>query len=183
MNVVLLLPKEGRLELVGGYPPEDQLDEADLAAAQWSFEKNHAAGRGADTLPGAKRLFIPMRTGRGAIGVIGIDSDRPGTFTAARREPPAQSLSDQAALAIERIHLAADIEKARLAEETDRLRQALLTSISHDLRTPLASIIGSATSLVAHGEEFDATARMEHCCAPSRKRASGSIASSAICSI
>ncbi len=160
VNVVLLLPKEGRLELVGGYPPEDQLDEADLAAAQWSFEKNHAAGRGADTLPGAKRLFIPMRTGRGAIGVIGIDSDRPGPLLRPDESRLLDSLSDQAALAIERIHLAADIEKARLAEETDRLRQALLTSISHDLRTPLASIIGSATSLVAHGEELDATARM-----------------------
>ncbi|QAY94384.1 two-component sensor histidine kinase [Methylovirgula ligni] len=160
VNVVLLLPKEGRLELAGGYPPEDQLDAADLAAAQWSFEKNHAAGRGADTLPGAKRLFIPIRTGRGAIGVIGIDSDRPGPLLRPENARLLDSLSDQAALAIERIHLAADIEKARLAEETDRLRQALLTSISHDLRTPLASIIGSATSLVAHGEELDAPARM-----------------------
>ncbi len=160
VNVVLLLPKNGRLELAGGYPPEDQLDEADLAAAQWSFEKNHAAGRGADTLPGAKRLFIPMRTGRGAIGVIGIDSERSGPLLRPEDARLLDSLSDQAALAIERIHLAADIEKARLAEETDRLRQALLTSISHDLRTPLASIIGSATSLVSHGGELDASARM-----------------------
>ncbi len=132
VNVVVLLPREGRLELAGGYPPEDQLDEADLAAAQWSFEKNHAAGRDADTLPGAKRLFIPMRTGRGAIGVIGIDSDRTGPLLRPEDARLLDSLSDQAALAIERIHLAADIEKARLAEETDRLRQALLTSISHD---------------------------------------------------
>ncbi len=160
VNVVLLLPKDRRLDLVGGYPPEDQLDEADFAAAQWSFEKNHTAGRGADTLPGAKRLFIPMRTGRGAIGVIGIDSDRPGPLLRPEEARLLDSLSDQAALAIERIHLAADIERARLAEETDRLRQALLTSISHDLRTPLASIIGSATSLVAHGGELDAAARM-----------------------
>jgi two-component system, OmpR family, sensor histidine kinase KdpD len=160
VNVVLLLPKAGRLELMGGYPPEDQLDAADLAAAQWSFEKNHAAGRGADTLPGAKRLFVPIRTGRGAIGVIGIDSERTGPLLRPEESRLLDSLSDQAALAIERIHLAADIEKARLAEETDRLRQALLTSISHDLRTPLASIIGSATSLVAHGTEFDGAAHM-----------------------
>ncbi len=155
VNVVLLLPRNGKLEPMGGYPPEDRLDEADFAAAQWSFERNHAAGRGADTLPGAKRLFIPMRTGRGAIGVIGIDSERPGPLLRPEESRLLDSLSDQAALAIERIHLAADIERARLAEETDRLRQALLTSISHDLRTPLASVIGSATSLVAHGAELD----------------------------
>ena len=52
----------------------------DVAAAKWSFENNRAAGRSSDTLPGAKWLFLPMRTGRGAIGVIGIDSDKPGPW-------------------------------------------------------------------------------------------------------
>jgi two-component system sensor histidine kinase KdpD len=160
MRVVLLLPEEGRLALKAAFPPEDQLDEADLAAAQWSFEKNQAAGRGADTLPGAKRLFTPMRTGRGSIGVIGIDSDRDGVLLASEESRLLDSLSDQAALAIERVYLARDIAKARLAAETDRLRQALLTSISHDLRTPLASIIGSASSLVSHSEELDPQVRM-----------------------
>ncbi len=155
VRVVLLLPEDGRLALKAGFPPEDRLDPADLAAAQWCFEKNQAAGRGADTLPGAKRLFTPMRTGRGAVGVIGIDSDRPGALVMPEESRLLDSLSDQAALAIERIYLARDITAARLAAETDRLRQALLTSISHDLRTPLASIIGSASSLAAHGEELD----------------------------
>jgi two-component system, OmpR family, sensor histidine kinase KdpD len=160
VRVVLLLPEEGRLTLKAGFPPEDRLDGADLAAAQWSFEKNQAAGRGADTLPGAKRLFTPMRTGRGAIGVIGIDADKKGTLLTPDESRLLDSLSDQAALAVERVYLARDIAKARLAAETDRLRQALLTSISHDLRTPLASIIGSASSLVAHGEELDSEVRV-----------------------
>jgi len=160
VRVVLLLPEEGRLALKAGFPPEDQLDEADLAAAQWCFEKNQAAGRGADTLPGAKRLFTPMRTGRGPIGVIGIDSDRDGVLLRPEESRLLDSLSDQAALAIERVYLARDIAKARLAAETDRLRQALLTSISHDLRTPLASIIGSASSLVSHSAELDPQVRM-----------------------
>ncbi|MGH6817162.1 MAG: DUF4118 domain-containing protein [Methylovirgula sp.] len=160
VRVVLLLPEEGRLALKAGFPPEDQLDDADLAAAQWSFEKNQAAGRGADTLPGAKRLFTPMRTGRGAVGVIGIDSDRTGPLLMPEESRLLDSLSDQASLAIERIYLARDIAMARLAAETDRLRQALLTSISHDLRTPLASIIGSASSLVAHGEAIDPPVRI-----------------------
>jgi two-component system sensor histidine kinase KdpD len=65
------------------------------------------------------------------------------------------ALTDQAALAMERINLAADVDKARLAAETEKLRSALLTSISHDLRTPLASILGSATSLAAYRKSMD----------------------------
>src|SRR6516162_3331435 len=74
VRVVLLLPESGVLKIKSGYPPEDMLDDRDVAAAKWSFENNRVAGRGSDTLPGAKWLFLPMRTGRGAIGVIGIDS-------------------------------------------------------------------------------------------------------------
>src|SRR4029077_3317876 len=74
MNVVILLPdpKTKRLEIRVGYPPEDELDAQDLAAAMWSWEKGIAAGRNAETLPGAKRLFLPMRTGHGLVGVVGL---------------------------------------------------------------------------------------------------------------
>src|SRR5438270_11390787 len=74
VRVVLLLPEDALFTLQAGYPPEDQLDKADLAAANWAWSNDRPAGRGSDTLPGAKRLFLPMRTGRGAIGVIGIDA-------------------------------------------------------------------------------------------------------------
>ncbi len=155
VRVVLLLPEDGGLAVKAGFPPEDMLDDADLAAARWCFEKNQPTGRGADTLPGAKRRFMPLRTGRGAVGVVGIDRDKPGLLLTPEESRLFDALSDQAALAIDRVNLAREIDRARLAEETDRLRSALLTSISHDLRTPLASIIGSATSLVSHGREFD----------------------------
>jgi two-component system, OmpR family, sensor histidine kinase KdpD len=157
VRVVLLLPENGSLAVKAGFPPEDLLDEADLAAARWCFEKNQATGRGADTLPGAKRRFMPLRTGRGAVGVVGIDSDKPGLLLTPEDSSLLDALSDQAALAIDRVNLAAEIDRARLGVETDRLRAALLTSISHDLRTPLASILGSATSLIRHGCEFDKT--------------------------
>jgi len=155
VRVVLLLPEDGGLAVKAGFPPEDMLDDADLAAARWCFEKNLPTGRGADTLPGAKRRFMPLRTGRGAVGVVGIDRDKPGLLLTPEESLLFDALSDQAALAIDRVNLARDIDRARLAAETDRLRTALLTSISHDLRTPLAAIIGSATSLVSHGREFD----------------------------
>src|SRR5499426_1402679 len=74
VRVVLLLPDNGTIALRAGYPPEDRLEEADLAAAKWAWEKNRPAGRDSDALPGAKWLFMPMRTGRGQIGILGICS-------------------------------------------------------------------------------------------------------------
>jgi two-component system, OmpR family, sensor histidine kinase KdpD len=154
VHVVLLLPEKGGLSVRAGFPPEDMLDEADLAAARWCFEKNQSTGRGADTLPGAKRRFMPLRTGRGVVGVVGIDSDEPGLLLTPEESRLLDALADQAALAIDRVNLASEADRARLAAETDRLRSALLTSISHDLRTPLASILGSATSLINNWQGF-----------------------------
>ena len=158
VRVVILLPEDGRVAVRAGFPPEDMLDDADLAAAKWSWERNRTAGRGSDTLPGAKRLFMPMHTGRGAVGVVGIDSDEPGPILTPDQHRLLDALADQAALAIERVNLVEDVDRARLVAETDRLRAALLTSISHDLRTPLASILGSATSL---SEAMDASTRLD----------------------
>jgi two-component system sensor histidine kinase KdpD len=154
VRVVLLLPSNGSLEVMAGFPPEDQIDESDRAAALWCFDKGLAAGRGADTLPGAKRLFLPMRTGRGITGVIGIDHDRGDQMLLPEQSRLLDALADQAALAIERINLADAIDRSKRAEEADRLRSALLTSISHDLRTPLAAILGSASSLMSHGTDL-----------------------------
>jgi two-component system, OmpR family, sensor histidine kinase KdpD len=161
VRVVLLLPEGASLALRAGYPPEDMLGEADLAAAKWCWQNNREAGRGADTLPGAKRLFLPMRTGRGPVGIVGLDNDQPGPLLAPEQRRLFDALSDQAALAIERTNLAQDVDRARLTAETDRLRSALLTSISHDLKTPLASILGSVTSLRAYSKTFDEAAKDE----------------------
>jgi two-component system, OmpR family, sensor histidine kinase KdpD len=159
VRVVLLLPAGSSIAVRAGYPPEDQLDEADLAAAQWTWEHNRPAGRGADTLPGAKRLFLPLRTGRAPIGVLGIDRDEPGPPLTPDGRRLLDALADQAAVAIERITLVEDIDRARVTAETERLRVALLTSVSHDLRTPLASIIGSLTSLRSYGTSYDDATR------------------------
>ena len=161
LRVVILLPQDASIAVRAGYPPEDTLDEADLAAAKWVWQHGSAAGRGADTLPGAKRLFLPMRTGRGTVGIVGLDSDRPGPLLTPDQKRLFDALSDQAALAIERINLSEDIDRARLAAETERLRSALLTSISHDLRTPLASILGSASSLRSQRGNLDEDAQEE----------------------
>jgi two-component system sensor histidine kinase KdpD len=147
VRVVLLLAENDTITVKAGYPPEDTLDEADLAAAKWAWQNNRAAGRGSDTLPGAKRLFLPMRTGRGAIGVVGIDSDKSGPILTPDERRLIDALIDQGALAIERVNLVADMDRVKRTVETERLRSALLTSISHDLKTPLAAVLGAAGTL------------------------------------
>ncbi|MDE5442632.1 DUF4118 domain-containing protein [Bradyrhizobium sp. CSA207] len=147
VRVVLLLPEEGLLTVKSGYPPEDQLDQADLAAANWAWSNDRPAGRGSDTLPGAKRLFLPMRTGRGPIGVIGIDNDRTGPLLTPDQRRLLDALVDQGALAIERVLLVEDMDRVKRTVESERLRSALLTSISHDLKTPLASVLGAASTM------------------------------------
>lgn len=147
VRVVLLLPEEGLLTVKSGYPPEDELDQADLAAANWAWSNDRSAGRGSDTLPGAKRLFLPMRTGRGLIGVMGIDNDRTGPLLTPDQRRLLDALVDQGALAIERVLLVEDMDRVKRTVESERLRSALLTSISHDLKTPLASVLGAASTM------------------------------------
>jgi len=154
VHVVLLLPEGGSIAVKAGYPPEDILDDADLAAAKWAWENDRAAGRGSDTLPGAKRLFLPMHTGRGAIGVMGIDSDKPGPLLTPDQRRLLDALRDHGALAIERVRLVEEMDRVERTAETERLRSALLTSISHDLKTPLASVLGSAGTLRDLGEKL-----------------------------
>ncbi len=161
VRVVLLLPSDEGLTVQAGFPPDDLLDGADIAAAKWVWQNNKPAGRGADTLPGGKRLFLPMQTGRGPIGVFGIDRDGTGPMLTPDGDRLLSALSDQAALAIERVNLVRDVDRARLQAETDRLRSALLTSISHDLRTPLASILGAVTSLTSKHGVLDAAGRAD----------------------
>jgi len=155
LRVILLLPGAGGLAVRTGYPPDDEMDAADIAAAEHCLQKNLATGVGTTDRPDAHWMFLPIRTGRGAVGVVGLSGEDADPQLKPEQRRLLEALSDQAALAIERVNLAADVDRARLTAETDRLRTALLTSISHDLRTPLASILGAATSLRTHPGELD----------------------------
>jgi two-component system sensor histidine kinase KdpD len=159
-SLVLLPQKDKRLRIAAGYPPEDQLALKDWGAAEWAWEHHSPAGWKSDTLPAADWLFLPMRTRRGMVGLLGVsfkDRQRPLTPEQWRL---LEALVDQVAVAVERTNLASDIEEARLLTETEQLRSALLSSVSHDLRTPLVSILGSATTLAAVGN-LDEGARRE----------------------
>src|SRR5258708_5471674 len=162
-RTVLLLPDKaaGRLVIACGYPPDDRLDDDDLAAARWCWEHGTAAGRGAVGMPAARRMFLPLRTGGGGVGVIGIDRERSDLRLTPDERRLLDALADQAAVAIERVSFASVLAEARVLAETERLRAALLTSISHDLRTPLASILGTVSSLRGYAQRYSASERDE----------------------
>jgi len=115
----------------------------------------------ADPSPGGSTggnwLFLPLRTNRGALGLVAIESRQ----TDLEQIDLARSLCDQAALALDRVRLVTDVEQAKRDTEAAQLRSALLSSVSHDLRTPLAAIIGSATSLQEYGEAISREDRGE----------------------
>jgi two-component system sensor histidine kinase KdpD len=160
-EVVILMPEEGRLESRAAFPPDSEFNDADLAAARWSWDADHPTGRGTDTLPGGRWLFVPIRTSSSAIAVIGVLSLKEGRELSASDRRLLEAVGNQAAVAIERVTLAADIDQARLGAERERLRSSMLTSVSHDLRTPLASIIGALSSLRSYRDRYDEPTREE----------------------
>jgi two-component system sensor histidine kinase KdpD len=164
-EVAILMPEKspaetGTLVLRAAFPPDSEFTEADLAAARWSWDAERPTGRGTDTLPGGRWLFMPIRTSRSSIGVIGVLSKDETELPSPARNL-LEAVGNQAAVAIERVALAADIDQARLGAERERLRSAMLTSVSHDLRTPLASIQGALSSLKTYRDRYDEATREE----------------------
>jgi two-component system sensor histidine kinase KdpD len=164
-EVVMLMPADGsgdsKLEPRAAFPPDSEFGDADLAAARWSWTANHPTGRGTDTLPGGRWLFVPISTSRAPVGVIGVLPQKEGRELSASERRLLEAVGNQAAVAVERLTLADDIDQARLGAERERLRSSMLTSVSHDLRTPLASIIGALTSLRSFHDRYDDATRDE----------------------
>jgi two-component system sensor histidine kinase KdpD len=136
-EVALLLPGGDGLRLETAYPMNLTLSAIDLNAAHWSWGHNHPAGRGTTTLPEAEYFFLPLSTRRGSIGVVGVERASSSPFPGEERL--LSIVVHQTAVAIERAQLAETIDHARLQAETERLRSAMMTSVSHDLRTPLTT--------------------------------------------
>ena len=144
---LVLLERNGDLEICAAAPAQETPDERAWAAARWCHSRLEQAGRGTTTLPSASWRFFPMRTGRGVLGVLGArpESD---AFDAPLLQA-LEALADQAAVALERVRLMNQAARAKALEETQRLRTALLNSLGHDLRTPLTGIRGAAGTLRA----------------------------------
>ena len=152
-RTALLRPEGGRLDLCAACPPDATLQPLDHAAAQWCLDNHRPAGRGSDTLTASEWLFQPVEAGGRVMAVFGVAN--PDTETPVRADllPLLISFLDQAGLAFDRILLEADMAQVRQLEERDRLRAALLSSVSHDLRTPLTSVIGLLGDLVPANAE------------------------------
>ena len=154
---LVLMPGSHGLDIAAGYPPEDRLDEKSAAAAEWAWSHGQPAGLGSATLPVADWLFLPMSTARGPVGVLGVQMSERADLPSPEQTRFLETLAEQAAAAIERTTLVADIEAARVAAEREQLRSTLLSSLSHDLRTPLVKILGAASRL-ANDEHKDTDA-------------------------
>ncbi len=155
-RAVVLLPKDEHLAQVAGAPTVALLSTAAMAAAHWAWEKGEPAGTGTGTLPQVGWTFRPLNGLRGRAGVAGVEANpRAG----ADEERLVAALLDQGAVALERAELASATVENEALQRSDKLRAALLNSISHDLRTPLSTVMGSATTLIDYGKTLKPAVR------------------------
>lgn len=163
VEAVLLVPKAGAgLEVLAATDPRYRLDTMDQAAATWAFDTGAPAGKGSGTLAASEWLFQPLQAGGRTLAVLGVARDDGMDPIRADRLPLLTSLVDQAALVMERLRLEVEMRDVEAVRTRDRLRAALLSSVSHDLRTPLTAVIAAADAL-DHGATPDlvATIRAE----------------------
>src|SRR5512135_625054 len=154
-QVVLLVPgADGRMRYPRGESVSGSLHGADLAVAQWVQDHGRVAGLGTDTLPGAEILYLPLAGSQSVLGVLALLPANPRRVLLPEQFHLLETFAGQVALALERSRLAEQAHRASLEAETEGLRNALLASISHDLRTPLAVISGASSSLAERGEKL-----------------------------
>jgi two-component system sensor histidine kinase KdpD len=161
-QVVILLPGgEGGLQARTDLPGRFEVDSSDLGVARWVYEHRQMAGLGTETLPGARALYLPLGASRGVLGVLGLRPADPASLATPEHLHQLEAFVSQTALALERAHLAGEAQRAQVRAETELMRSSLLSSVSHDLRTPLASITGAASSMLETEGQLDAGTRRE----------------------
>ncbi len=159
--VVLLPNSAGRIVYPVGEGEVQSCHGSDLSIAQWVYDHGQMAGMGTDTLPGGDMIYLPLRTSASTIGVLVLLPLNPSRIALPEQQRLLETFVSQIALALERVRLAVEAQTAQLKIETEQLRNSLLSAISHDLRTPLAAIVGASSSLVHDSERLNAQARQE----------------------
>jgi two-component system sensor histidine kinase KdpD len=159
---VLLLPDDdGRIVYPSPPPAPESLRGCDLSVAQWVFDHGQIAGQGTDTLPGANAVFFPISGFRGVIGVLALRAANLRRVFLPEQRRLLDTFISQIGQTIERVHLAEEAQQTQLRMESETLRNSLLSAISHDLRTPLASIVGAASTLVEEDAQLAPSDRQE----------------------
>jgi len=157
--VILLPDASGRLRFPSDPPGETALRGADLAVAQWVTDHGRQAGLGTDTLSAAAALYVPLGDARRQLGVLAVLPENRRRVMLPEQRHLLETFAGQTGLALERALLAEKAEGARISAEGESLRNTLLASISHDLRTPLAVMAGAGSTLAEHGDSLDAATR------------------------
>ncbi|MDA8161332.1 MAG: sensor histidine kinase KdpD [Desulfobacteraceae bacterium] len=161
-KVIILVPDgEGGLTVPVTGTDTFALDQRESGVAHWTFEHRQRAGLGTDTLPGAKAMYLPLATSVRTVGVMGVLPGGSLNFFDQEQVQLLESFANQIAIALERAFLADEAQRALLQAETEAVRNTLLSSVSHDLRTPLAAITGAATALLQHDIALDQQNRYE----------------------
>jgi two-component system sensor histidine kinase KdpD len=156
-----LADPQGRLVLRGASPGGFQPPERDYAVAQWVLTHGQKAGLGTGTLTGTDMLFVPLAVSQKTLGVLGILPQGKNQLADPEQVRLLEASAGQAAAALERAHLAHEAEQVRLQVEAERMRNSLLSAVSHDLRTPLAAIAGASSTLLEGDGFIDGATRRE----------------------
>jgi two-component system, OmpR family, sensor histidine kinase KdpD len=160
-KVGVLLPDADNHLVVANSNWDLQLDDKEMSVAQWAFEHDQPAGKTTPTLPSAHGLYLPLRTSQGDEGVLGVTGPALDRIGDPDRFHLLEAFASQTAVAIERAGLAEEAQRAWARVEAEFIRNTLLSGVSHDLRTPLAVITGSASTLLEAGHAIDERGRRE----------------------
>jgi len=151
-DIVAFVPGHDGLEAKPEPPRTKGMTDKERGVAQWVFYSGQPAGRGTESLPDTEALYVPIPGGQGPAGVLRVSPRDTGRSLAPNQRRMLDSFVRQIGMALDILRLQADARKAELAKETEQLRSTLLSCVSHDLRSPLAAIMGSAGALLQGGE-------------------------------
>lgn len=159
-QVVALMPDpRGKLVIRAGRESDFAINQKEQGVAQWVFDLGQIAGLGTETLPSAEALYVPLLAAQGPVGALGVRPRDPEKLLVPDQLRLLEAFANQTALALERDHFAEESQRQAVEIESERLRGSLLSSVSHDLRTPLTSISGATGTLLEQDGSIDSATR------------------------